>query len=151
VDFEKNLWGSKGTGSITQRPQVEKLPALRDEKCRDRLMTDVASRWDLISIVDTNSNVTLSELRQVNERLVTSTHKKMIHTIKELEITEQSPKNVRKKEEKKKSPNHPSKLRKENVERRKFIVKGWLKGRKVKILIGSESNLNYVSEKFIKE
>jgi hypothetical protein len=81
-------------------------------------------------IVDTNSNVVLLELRQVNERLVISTREKMIHTIKELEITEQSPKDIRKEEKKKKSSNHPSKLRKENVERRKFIVKERLGRRK---------------------
>jgi Aspartyl protease len=36
------------------------------------------------------------------------------------------------------------------VKRRKFIVKKRLKGRKVRILIDSESNLNCVSEKFMK-
>jgi hypothetical protein len=47
--------------------------------------------------------VALLELRQVNRRLVTSTREEMIHTIKELEIVEQSPKDVKKKrgEEKK--------------------------------------------------
>jgi hypothetical protein len=53
-------------------------------------------------IADTNSNMILLELRQVNERLVTSTREKIIHTIKELEMAEQSPKDVRKEEEKKK-------------------------------------------------
>jgi hypothetical protein len=150
VDSERNLQGSEGTDYITQGSQVEKLPTLKDEKCRARLMTDVASQWDLVLIVDTNSNVILLELRQVNRRLVTSTCKKMIHTIKELKMVEQSPKDVRKEEEKKKSPNHSSKPRKENVKRRKFIVKERLKGRKVRILIDSGSDLNCVSEKFMK-
>jgi hypothetical protein len=81
---------------------------------------------------------------------VTFTREEMIHTIKELEMTEQSPKDVRKEEEKKKSPNHPSKPRKENVKRRKFIVKRRLGGRKVRILIDSGSDLNCVLEKFMK-
>jgi hypothetical protein len=36
------------------------------------------------------------------------------------------------------------------VERRKFIVKGRLEGRKVRILIDSGSDLNCVLEKFMK-
>jgi hypothetical protein len=47
--------------------------------------------------------VAFSELRQVNRRLVTSTREKMIHTIKELEIVKQSPKDIRKEEKKKKT------------------------------------------------
>jgi hypothetical protein len=113
-------------------------------------MTDVASQQDLVSIADTNSDVALSKLRQVNRRLVLSTHEEMIHTIKELEMAEQSPKDVRKEEEKKKSLNHPSKPRKENVKRRKFIVKERLGGRKMRILIDSGSDLNCVLEKFMK-
>jgi hypothetical protein len=64
-------------------------------------MTDVASRQDSVSIADTNSDVTLLELRQVDRRLVTSTREEMIYTIKELEMAEQSPKDVRKEEKKK--------------------------------------------------
>jgi hypothetical protein len=78
-------------------------------------MTDVVSQQNLVLIANTNFNVALLELRQVNERLVTSICEEMIYNIKELEIVEQSLKNVRKKEEKKKSPNH---LKKKNMKRK---------------------------------
>jgi hypothetical protein len=57
---------------------------------------------DSVLIIDINSDVVFSELRQVDERLVISTREKMIHTIKELKMIEQSLKDVRKEEEKKK-------------------------------------------------
>jgi hypothetical protein len=81
---------------------------------------------------------------------VKSVQKKEELVIKKLIMTEQSSKNIKIRKGIKKNPNHPNKPREEKVERRKFIVKERLERRKVRILIDSGSDLNCVSEKFMK-
>jgi hypothetical protein len=65
-------------------------------------------------------------------------------------MTKQSSKDNKVKEKKRNNLNYLCIPKKEKVERRKFIVKGRLGGRKVKILIDSRFDLNCVSKKLMK-
>jgi hypothetical protein len=101
--------------------------------------TEELSQADQRSLTTAREVETVKSVREVGEVV-----------IKELVMAEQSSKNIKIREGIKKDPNHSNKPREGKVERRKFIVKGRLGRRKVRILIDSGSNLNCVSEKFMK-